>query len=492
MPPPNDHARTLTSANGAVVRVGLAYMVTGFLVFLLMGVLGIVMRLRHAGALSVSDDLFYRVMTLHGAGMVVGSLLVAMGGLAAVLSRSVRLSGRGLWGALGVTVLGVGCVIASTLSGGVATGWTVLHPLPFEGKTWTVGAGVVIYLGYLFVALGFLGYALLLLRATVRAHGGLGNALGWRYLFSGGRDTSRPLPQPAELAATAVALDGILAVLAGAVYLVPHFGEAAGLLGRVDLLFAKNLLLVFGHTIANLTIYLAAGLLYATLPVYTAREWKVSWPVVLAWNLVIVLVLVPVFHHLYQDFVQPLPLAILGQAGSYAVGLPAALVTILGALALVYGSQYRWTVAAILMALGLWGWVVGGIAAVLDSTIAVNQVMHNTLWVPAHFHTYYLLGAVSFGVAYMYHLLGELSGSGETALSRAAAWLYGVGTAGFVLMFYISGANSVPRRYAVHLPEWQGYARLALPFVILLALAIGWLTFEMGRRLGPPLRRTKA
>jgi cytochrome c oxidase subunit 1 len=276
------------------------------------------------------------------------------------------------------------------------------------------------------------------------------------------------------------------------VYLVPLFGEAAGVVGRVDLLFAKNVLFVFGHTLANLTIYLAAGLLYATLPVYAAREWKVSWPIVLAWNLVIVLVLVPVFHHLYQDFVQPLPLAIVGQAGSYAVGLPAALVTILGALALVYGSQYRWTVPSILIALGLWGWVVGGIAALLDSTIAVNQVMHNTLWVPAHFHTYYLLGAVSFGVAYMYHLLGELSGSAETGLSRAAAWLYGVGTAGFVLMFYISGANSVPRRYAVHLPEWQGYARFALPFVLLLALAFAWLTVDMGRRLGAAVRRTRA
>ena len=37
---------------------------------------------------------------------------------------------------------------------------------------------------------------------------------------------------------------------------------------------------------------------------------------------------------------------------------------------------------------------VGGVAAVIDSTVAVNLVFHNTLWVPAHFHTYYLMGVV--------------------------------------------------------------------------------------------------
>ena len=56
-------------------------------------------------------------------------------------------------------------------------------------------------------------------------------------------------------------------------------------------------------------------------------------------------------------------------------------------------------------------WVFSGIEAILDATIAVNQVRHNTLWVPEHFHTYYLLGAVAFSWAYLYHLLTELSGT---------------------------------------------------------------------------------
>jgi cytochrome c oxidase subunit 1 len=140
--------------------------------------------------------------------------------------------------------------------------------------------------------------------------------------------------------------------------------------------------------------------------------------------------------------------------------------------------------------LGLWGWVFGGLGAVLDATPPVNQVMHNTMWVPAHFHTYYILGAAAFAWAYLYHVLAELSDEPDRRGGRLAAWLYGVGAAGFVVMFFVAGAHSVPRRYAVHLPEWQIFARIAVPFVVLLALALAWLTGDMLRRLRPAWRRT--
>jgi len=271
---------------------------------------------------------------------------------------------------------------------------------------------------------------------------------------------------------------------------VPLFAQAAGIVSAVDALFAKNFVLLFGHTMANLSIYVAAGIVYATLPHYTGRPWKTTWPVVFAWDLVIVLMLINYSHHLYQDFAQPLALQLLGQLGSYVVGLPSFIVTIVGALALIYGSGLRWSVPSILIVLGIWGWVFGGLGAVLDATLPVNQVMHNTMWVPAHFHTYYILGAAAFAWAYLYHLLADLSGVPDGRGSRLAAWLYGVGAAGFVVMFFVAGAHSVPRRYAVHLPEWQIFARVAVPFVGLLALALAWLAVDMLARLRPAWRRT--
>lgn len=478
------NAETPPGTDGRVLRVTLVYMLTGLFVLPLLGLPGFLLLLTHAG-LPLDPGWFYRLMTLHGSGMITGTLLAAMGGLAAVVGRSVRLSTRWLWITFAVYVLGVGLVVAAILIGRFATGWTVLYPLPFEGKTWGLGAGWAAYAGYFGVGLGFLLYCLHIVLATARTYGGLGKALAWRYLFSGGRDTTNPLPRPAELAGVVVGIDGVVAVVAGVIYLAAPLVGSGPLAQRVDPLFAKNLLMVFGHTIANLTMYLAAGLVYATLPTYTGREWKTTWPVVVALNLVILLVLIPVFHHLYQDFAQPFPLHLVGQFGSYAVGIPAVLVTIVGALGLIYRSGLRWSVPSILMVLGLWGWVFGGMGAALDGTIAINQVMHNTLWVPAHFHSYYLLGVVAFEFAFLYHLVGDLSGRREATISGAAAWLFGVGGAGFLVMFFFMGGSSVPRRFAVYLPEWQSLARFAVPFVILQGACLGWLVLDVLRRLKP-------
>lgn len=480
-----------TDTNRAVVRAALVYLVTGFATFLTMGLLGLVMRLDHAGILVISPDWFYRVMTLHGAGMVAAVLLAALGGLCAVLSQWVRVSARALWIAFVAYMTGMGLVILATLLGRFAGGWTVLDPLPFEGRTWSMTAALAVYVGYLFTALGLLGVCAAILRATMRAHGGIAGALALRYLIAPQRQPPRDLPRPAELVATVTAIDGVLASLAGLVYLVPLFAQAAGIVPTVDALFAKNFIFLFGHTIANLSIYVAAGIVYATLPEYTGRPWRTTWPVVLAWNLIIVLMLINYSHHLYQDFAQPLALQLLGQLGSYAVGLPSFIITIVGALALIYRSGLRWSVPSILIVLGIWGWVFGGLGAVLDATLPVNQVMHNTMWVPAHFHTYYVLGAAAFAWAYLYHLLVRLTDVPDGRASRIAAWLYGVGAAGFVIMFFVAGAHSVPRRYALHLPEWQMLARIAVPFVVLLGLALAWLAGDMLVRLPSAWRRTR-
>jgi cytochrome c oxidase subunit 1 len=479
-----------TGTNGAVLRAAIGYLVSGFATFLAMGLLGLLMRLDHAGILVISPDWFYRLMTLHGAGMVSAVLLAALGGLCAVVSQWVRLSARALWIAFVAYMTGMGLVVVATLLGRFAGGWTVLHPLPFDGRTWSLAAALAIFGGYLFTALGLLIVCLALLRGTTAAYGGLGGALALRYLIAPRSRPQSGLPRPAELIATVIAIDGIVAALAGLVYLVPLFAEAAGVVPAVDALFAKNFVLLFGHTMANLSIYVAAGIVYAVLPVYTGRPWRTTWPVVFAWDLIIVLMLVNYSHHLYQDFAQPLGLEVLGQLGSYAVGLPSFIVTIVGALALIYGSGLRWAVPSILIVLGLWGWVFGGLGALLDATLPINQVMHNTMWVPAHFHTYYILGAAAFAWAYLYHLLAGLSGVPGGRGARIAAWLYGVGAAGFVIMFFVAGAHSVPRRYAVHLPQWQIFARVAVPFVLLLAFALAWLAIDMLTRLGPAWRRT--
>ncbi len=486
---------------GRLYRVGLVYMLTGFIVFFLMGILGFLMRAQQAGMFQLGEVLFYQFMTLHGLAMPTSVLLGAMGGFAIILGKDgkVKLSIPFLWTIFIIYFLGAGFVIYATLLGGFATGWTMLHPLPLSPGPSSVGVWneittVVAFTGVAFVAVSFLLYCIHIMVATSKAYGGMTKALAWEYLFSFGKKEPKELPRAIDIIAVVVAIDGIITVLSGVFYLVPLYAIIGGIVSNpldFNVVFAKNLLYIFGHTLVNLNIYLAAGLVYVTLPEYTGRPWKTSWPVVAALNSVIILVLMPAFHHVYQDFPQPLFLHIIGQIGSYGVAIPALVVTIVGGLTLIYRSGMKWSVPSIMMAVGLWGWVFGGIGAVIDATIGVNNVMHNTMWVPAHFHGYYLIGAAFFVWAYFYHVVARLSGFEETAASKAAAILFSIGAAGFDFSFFLSGAFSVPRRFAVYQTQWQMFAMISLPFIMLIGLGVSWLGFELLTHLKPSWDSTK-
>ena len=56
-------------------RVGLLFAVTGLALVVLMGLLGLTMRLAQAQVIDVGPGWFYRIMTLHGAGMLTGVVL---------------------------------------------------------------------------------------------------------------------------------------------------------------------------------------------------------------------------------------------------------------------------------------------------------------------------------------------------------------------------------------------------------------------------------
>src|SRR5690606_8480554 len=78
-----------------------------------------------------------------------------------------------------------------------------------------------------------------------------------------------------------------------------------------------------------------------------------------------------------------------------------------GALANLHQSGIRWTMPARLMILSVFAWAAGIIPAILDGTIRNNLVMHNTQWVPGHFHFYLLLGVLPMTLALMYHVIGS-------------------------------------------------------------------------------------
>ena len=92
-------------------RIGALMGGTGLALFLVMMLLGITMRSTQAKLVGVSDPWFYRLMTLHGAGMLVAMLLVMMGGMWFVLRPHVQLSVRRLLWAYGLIVVGAVLVL---------------------------------------------------------------------------------------------------------------------------------------------------------------------------------------------------------------------------------------------------------------------------------------------------------------------------------------------------------------------------------------------
>ena len=160
--------------------------------FGVMGLAGLAMRLSQAEVFTLSPSWFYRVMTLHGAGMLTGALLAMMGALWFVLRRTVPLDlGRMLFSYASILV-GAVLVVVAVLLGGFAAGWTFLWPLPFDtAGAWRPWATDTFLVGTAARRRRLLRLLHRPAPADVRHYGGLQRALGIR---SCGTGTTRLRP----------------------------------------------------------------------------------------------------------------------------------------------------------------------------------------------------------------------------------------------------------------------------------------------------------
>jgi cytochrome c oxidase subunit 1 len=268
-----------------------------------------------------------------------------------------------------------------------------------------------------------------------------------------------------------VLIVNILGIVSGASIIVMSIVGILNPSFAIDPLLAKNMIYMFGHIFANAAIYMAVIAVYELLPLYTGRPWKTSRVFLAAWNVSTLFVVIVYPHHLLMDFAQPVWLHVVGQVVSYGSGIPIIVVTAVGALTLVHRSGIRWNAASGFLMLSTFGWSAGIIPAIVDGTIAANQVMHNTLWVPGHFHFYLVLGLLTMFLGFALHY----SAGQDSAADRVAFWTYAVSGLGFTCAFLAAGVASVPRRWAVHLTEWQGLAAVGAAFAAFVLLAT--LTF---------------
>jgi cytochrome c oxidase subunit 1 len=462
---------------------------TAVALFFLMAIGGVLMRLNQAELINIGPEAFYRIMTLHGAGMLVTAVVGTSGGLWYAVRDSLPLSVKRMLISWGLIVAGALVVLVSTLLLGFASAWTFLWPLPFmsAGK-WGDPAAVGYLLGLALVAIGFLVFCIDLITKTVRHYGGLSRACGWAYLR--GRDDDPP--PPPVLAAFVIGFQGIVTTTMAFPIVFAQLTHAIQSNTYINALWAKELTYQYGHTLANLTVYLGAGMVYVLLPRYVGRPWKTTKPIAWAWLATFVIVLTAYFHHLYMDFAQPQWMSMIGMVASSAAAIPVAVVTMYTGLMLVWGSKFRWTLASTLFFIGFFGWAVGGVGAVMDSLIPMNFRLHNTLWVPAHFHSYMLLGVILWILALVTYLFERAAGQASSRFTNIVAptLILGGGLT-FVGMWYLAGATGVPRRYAEHFGGVQTLDKIASFGAIVLLLGVV-LIFVEWAKLGAVARRRPA
>ena len=420
--------------------------ITFLILFPVLITFGLLMRMKQGEVLNIGHDTFYALMTLHGLGMAGVLFSIAWAALFYLIgTRYARLNIKVGYFIYFLVLIGTVELVIASLIGKFGAGWYMLYPLPFKGANWASWSTGLSIIALIVLGVAWLIGSLHVVYALSNKYGSFYKLMGWNYL--GKKEPEQKLPS-IVLITTASLVPAILSFLAGAVFLVMNLMQQFEPTLAFDPLLLKNLVFFFGHTLVNVTMYLGVAWVYALLPEYTKREWGVNKVVVLSWNGTFIFIMFAYFHHLYMDFAQPLGLHYAGQLASYFSAIPATVVTMFGVIVQFYHSKMKWSIIPMTFLIGIAGWAIGGFAAVVDSTISVNKILHNTLWVPAHFHTYMLLGIVLFIFGFLFYLAYCNSEERNDPKPGFGFWTFVVGSFGFVLMFYLGGMNSVPRRYS--------------------------------------------
>jgi cytochrome c oxidase subunit 1 len=457
------------------------YIITAVTLFVLMMLLGLTMRMAQATWVPLRPDLFYRFLSMHGAGMVGTAALATTAVMWFFLRKYVQLH---LWAFVTnyvLFMLGALCIIFAIFVDRYGALWTFLYPLPVDSKgLWSPYAAALFMVGYLLIGVGMLVFYLDAAVGIIKVHGNLGRALGLQWLFGGTIDPNHP---KAVVASTMVIIANTLGILAGAVVLVMCLVNIFVPAMALNALVVKTLIYWFGHMYINATIYMGVIAVYELLPRYSGKPYPISRPFLWSWAVSTLFVIIVFPHHLMMDYAEPRWVATMGQVVSWGAGFPVFLVTMYGALTNIYRSNMRWTLPSRLMILSMFGWSAGIVPAILDGTIRINEVMHNTQWVPGHFHFYLLLGVLPMALALMFHVTGRRAAAPpNTSADRLGFPVYLTGGLIFTLAFLYAGHDSVARRMATHLPAWQYTDKIGSIGAILVVL--GMLYFAVRITVG--------
>jgi len=430
-------AETLIKANAVVAVVFLA----------VGGLFGLLVALTRWPAVHILPaEMFYTLLTAHGAAVLLFWIIffeMAILYFASAVLLNCRLAApRFAW--LGFILMVVGSLMATVavLQGDSSVMFTSYVPMK---------AAPHFYLGLILFAVGaLLGcmvyFGTLVIAKEERTYEG-----------------SVPL---VTFGATTAAIIAVFTIASGAIILIPTFLWSIGYITHIDSVMYKLVWWGMGHSSQQINVSAHVAVWYAIAAlVLGARPLseKVSRSAFLMY--ILFLQLASAHHMLAEPGISSewkvfntsyaLYLAVLGSM-IHGMSLPGAIEAAQrrnGFTKGVFGwlRQAPWSNPAfsgMFMSLVMFGFL-GGISGVVLGTEQINLLMHNTLYVPGHFHATVVAGTTLAFMAITY-LVVPLIFRRELIMRGVARWqpyIFGIGVAGISLFMMGAGTLGVSRRH---------------------------------------------
>ncbi|OGA53740.1 MAG: cytochrome C oxidase subunit I [Betaproteobacteria bacterium RIFCSPLOWO2_12_FULL_62_58] len=413
-------------------------------------------------------DWFYLVLTGHGIDMLIFWIIffeiAVLYFCSSTLLRCRLATPKMAWLGFWLMILGALMNNFAVFKGDSSVMFTSYVPM---------GAHPAFYLGLILFAVGALIGCFVFLGTLV-----VGKAEG---TYNG----SIPLVTFGALTACIIA---VFTIAAGAIILIPTFLWSVGLIAHIDSLMYRTVWWAFGHSSQQVNVSAHVAVWYAIAAiVFGAKPLseKVSRG---AFFLYILFLQLASAHHILVDPGVSSNWKIFNTSYAMYLAVLASMVhglTVPGSIEVAQRAKgftkglFEWlrkapwgnpVFSGMFMSLIGFGFL-GGISGVVLGTEQLNIIMHNTLYVPGHFHATVVIGTTLAFMALTYFLIPVLFRR-EVMFPKLAQWqpyLFGIGMSAFALFMMGAGTLGVPRRHwditmAGNLMphEWPGTAYLMI------------------------------
>jgi len=431
----NDHATR---------KLALSHLWVAFAAFILACFMGEYQVLERSGFISALDSapVYFASVSTHGvlmAFVLTTFFIMGFGYTIAATSLKQPVWNQPLaWAGFGLALFGVVLAAVPLLTGNASVLYTFYPPIV---------AHAAFYIGATLLVVGSWVWCVIML-----------------VMFSQWKKNNPGLPVPLAMFATAANAMLWLWTSAGVALevLFQLIPLSLGWIDTVDPGLARTLFAWTLHPIVYFWLIPAYTAFYVFVP-KQAGGFLFSDEIARAALVVLVVFALPIgFHHLYMDPEQAKGWKLLHGIGTFVVALPTLVTGFTVIASLEIAGRLRggkglfgwigclpWTNTMVLsVILALLMLIFGGFGGIVNASYAMNAMVHNTAWVPGHFHLIFGGTTIIMYFAMAYYLWPMLTGKPlfSNAMALTQLWTWFIGMAILTTPWHVLGLLGQPRR----------------------------------------------